>query len=45
MLVCHTIDDLGTHLLWCPYRNEHIIVHNTFQDIVLTIVLESGAHV
>jgi hypothetical protein len=41
----HTIDNLSTHLLWWPNGNEHIIAHNTFQDIVAIIVLESGAHV
>jgi hypothetical protein len=41
----HTIDDLRTHLLRCPYRNEHITTHNTLQDIITTIVLESGTHV
>jgi len=32
-------------LRWCPYRNEHIITHDTFQNIVATIALESGTHV
>jgi hypothetical protein len=41
----HTIDDLGTHLLWHPYMSEHIIAHNTLQNTVTTIILESGAHV
>jgi hypothetical protein len=41
----HTIDDLGTHFFWCPWRSEHIVTHNTLQDIVTAIALESGAHV
>jgi len=41
----HTIDDLNTHLLECPYRSECTIAHDTFRDIVITIVLESGTHV
>jgi hypothetical protein len=36
---------LSTHLLWCFYENERIIAHNTFWDIVVTIVLEIGTHV
>jgi hypothetical protein len=41
----HIIDDLGTHLLKCLYRNEHTTTHNTFWDNVATIFLESGTHV
>jgi hypothetical protein len=41
----HTIDDLGTHLLWCPYRSEHTIAHNTLWDVIAIIALESEAHV
>ncbi len=41
----HTIDDLSTHLLQCPYKNEHTIAHNTFWDIIMAIVLESRTHV
>jgi hypothetical protein len=41
----HTIDDLGTHLFWCPYGSECTTSHNTFQDIVVAIALENGAHV
>jgi hypothetical protein len=26
----HTIDDLGTHLLWCSYGSEHTTTHNKF---------------
>jgi hypothetical protein len=26
----HTIDDLGTHLLWCPYESECTTSHDTF---------------
>jgi hypothetical protein len=29
----------------CPYGNERTIAHDTFLDIVVAIVLESGAHV
>jgi len=36
---------LSTHLLWCLCRNERIITHDTFQDTIPTIVLESGTHV
>jgi NCAIR mutase (PurE)-related protein len=32
-------------LLKCPYENEHIAAHNTLQDTIATIVLESGTHV
>jgi hypothetical protein len=42
---CGTIDDLCTHLLRCPYKSECIVVHNKFQDVVVAIVLESGAHI
>jgi hypothetical protein len=41
----HTIDNLGTHLVWCPCRNEHIVAHDPLWDIVITIILESGTHV
>jgi hypothetical protein len=41
----HTIDDLGTHLFWCPYMNECTTTHNTRQDIIVIIDLESGTHV
>jgi hypothetical protein len=40
----HTIDDLNTHLLWCPCEREHTTTHDTLWDIVVTIVLENGAH-
>jgi hypothetical protein len=40
----HAIDDLGTHLLWCSYGSEHTTTHNTLQDVIATIALESGAH-
>jgi hypothetical protein len=40
-----TVDNLHTHLLWCPYGNAHTIAHDTFQNTITTIVLESGAHV
>jgi hypothetical protein len=44
--VCgHTIDYLGTQLLWCPYESEHTTGHDTFQYIVATIILESETHV
>jgi len=36
---------LSTHLLWCLCRNERIITHDTFQDTIPAIVLESGKHV
>jgi hypothetical protein len=41
----HIIDNLGTHLFQCLYRNEHTTTHNTFWDNVATIFLESGTHV
>jgi hypothetical protein len=41
----HTIDDLGTHLLWCPCESERTIAQNTFRNTIATIILESGAHV
>jgi hypothetical protein len=41
----HTSDDLGTHLLRCPYTSEHTIAHNTLWNIVAIIALESGTHV
>jgi hypothetical protein len=41
----HTIDDLGTHLLWCPYKSECMTPHDTFQNIVATIALENGTHI
>jgi hypothetical protein len=37
----HTIDDLSIHLLQCPFRNEHTTTHNIFENIIVTIVLES----
>jgi hypothetical protein len=40
-----TIDDLDTHLFWCPYKTECISIHNTFLDIVAAITLKSGPHV
>jgi hypothetical protein len=45
---CHydiTIDNLGTHLFWCPSRSEHTTTRNTFRNIVVAIVLENGTHV
>ncbi len=41
----HIIDDLSTHLLRCPNMNECITTHDTFQDPIAVIVLESGTHV
>ncbi len=41
----HAIDDLGTHLLWCPCGGEHIATHNTFGATIIIIALESGTHV
>jgi hypothetical protein len=41
----HTIDDLGTHLLQCPYGSECIATLDTFWGIVVAITLESKAHV
>jgi hypothetical protein len=41
----HTIDDLGTHLIQCPYGNERLVAHDTVRNIIATIVLESKAHV
>jgi hypothetical protein len=40
-----TIDDLDIHLLHCLCRNEHTANHNTFRDIVTTIVSKNGVHV
>jgi hypothetical protein len=41
----HTIDDLGIHLLCCLCGNEHIVPHDTFQDVVAAIASKSGTHV
>jgi len=41
----HTIDDLNTHFLECPYRSECTTTHDTFWDIVITIVLESETQI
>ncbi len=41
----HTIDDLGTHLLWCSCESECTTAHNTLQNLVVIIVSESGSHV
>jgi hypothetical protein len=41
----HTIDNLGTHMFRCPYKSERTTSKNTFRNIIVTIVLESGAHV
>jgi hypothetical protein len=41
----HTIHYPNTHLLWCPCGTEHTTAHDTFRDIIATIVLASGAHV
>jgi hypothetical protein len=41
----HTIDDLSTHLLQCPYGNECIRTLDKFWGIVVVIVLENKTHV
>jgi hypothetical protein len=41
----HTVDNLGTHLLWCLCRSERTVAHDTLWDIIATIVLDSGTHV
>jgi hypothetical protein len=41
----HTIDDLHIHLFWCPCESEDTTTHDTLQDIITTIVLESASHV
>jgi len=41
----HTINNLGTHLLQCPYGNECTTTHNTLRDVIATIALENGTHV
>jgi len=41
----HTIDNLSTHLLWCPCKNERITTQDAFQDIIVIIVLKSETHV
>lgn len=41
----HTLDNLGTHLLWCPYGNERTTTHNTLRDVIATIAWENGTHV
>ncbi len=41
----HTIDDLSIYLLRCPCKSEHITTHDTLQDTIATITLESGTHV
>jgi hypothetical protein len=45
VLVNYTIDNLGTHLFWCPCGNERTTVHDTFRDTIVAIALESEAHV
>jgi len=39
------MDNLGTHLLWCILWEWMYSTHDTLWDIVVTITLESGAHV
>jgi len=41
----HTIDHLGTQLLWCPCGSECTTSHNAFWDSVAIIILKSGTHV
>jgi len=41
----HTINDLGIHLLHCPCENEHIVTHDTLQNIIAIIASKNGAHV
>jgi hypothetical protein len=41
----HTIDKLNTHLLQCPCESEHIIIHNTLWNTIVSIILENGTHV
>jgi hypothetical protein len=41
----HTIESLSIHLFWCFFKSEDIITHDTLQNIIATIGLESEAHV
>jgi len=41
----HTIDNLGTHLLWCPCGNERTTIHDTFWDTITIIILKNATHV
>jgi hypothetical protein len=41
----HTINDLGIHLLCCLCESEHTTTHDTFQNIVVVITSQNGAHV
>ncbi len=41
----HTMNDLGIHLLFYPCESECIVIHDTLQDTIATIALESGAHI
>jgi hypothetical protein len=41
----HTIDNLNTHLLRCLCESEFTTTHDTPQDIIATIALESETHV
>ncbi len=31
-------------MFWCSCGSEHIVTHDTLQDIIATTILESGAH-
>jgi hypothetical protein len=34
----------GFHLFWCLCGSEHIVAHDTLQDIIVTSISESGTH-
>jgi hypothetical protein len=41
----HTINNLGIHLLYCFCGSEHTSTHDTFWNIVVTVMSKNGAHV
>jgi len=41
----HTITNLDIHLLQCLFESERTTTHDTFWNIITTIILNSGAHV
>ncbi len=42
---CHTINDLGIHLLCCSCENDCTTTHDTLQNTIATIASKSGAHI
>jgi hypothetical protein len=43
--LCGTIDNLGTHLLRCPYESECKAAHDMFRDTIIAVALGNGTHV